>query len=460
MGSRSGSEILHIPRKWFKSLLLFAVIVASQVKTVELQPIHVPDEDEGGEIQKEMMEYAPQFVHPEYAFSYGVKDLHTGDVKSQWESREGDGVKGHYSVLEPDGSIRTVTYTADAKSGFNAIVKTVGANSHPVTDTPHAKDGKSDDTSQSKINHYSKDQEHIVLSSDIKPLKKPIEDLTHSHPKIPSLIEFKPHARIRQVPMELEPGMRERLQEARDNYYKDISKNSQTSFQPSGSISSSYDSHHDNDWKAVVGLSQGYQNVEDFLHPVPAGNHYDNEPLQPIAKPSYKPQRHTDFIASKPHYPQQQLQQLQHQQQQQQHHYPQRYQITAPSYPDPQSNAIPFNSKKIGVKTTLGLKHYASLPHKYLHQKPRHDYSAYFQRGGGKKPRKLDIHKPSDLDLLEIDEEEADEELEQNAASASLVQSMVKRDKKHMVPMYAGHYGPWNSPSQQKVQNFRPYRRL
>ncbi|XP_061393147.1 uncharacterized protein LOC133328621, partial [Musca vetustissima] len=382
-------------------------------------------------------------VHPEYAFSYGVKDLHTGDVKSQWESREGDGVKGHYSVLEPDGSIRTVTYTADAKSGFNAIVKTVGANSHPVTDSPHDIDAKSDDTSQSKINHYSKDQEHIVLSSDIKPLKKPIEDLTHSHPKIPSLIEFKPHARIRQVPMELEPGMRERLQEARDNYYKELAQNS---FQPSGAISPSYDSHQDNDWKAVVGLSQGYQNVEDYLHPVPSSsNHYNNEPLQPIAKPSYKPQRHTEFIASKPHYPQQQI----------------RYQITAPAYPDPQSNAIPFNSKKTGVKTTLGLKHYASLPHKYLNHKPRHDYSAYFQRGGGKKPRKLEPKIPSNLDLLEIDEEEDDDdvEIEQNAASASLVQSMVKRDKKHMVPMYAGHYAPWNSV-QQKKQNARPYRRL
>ncbi|XP_073841454.1 cuticular protein 76Bc [Musca autumnalis] len=466
---------IDIPRKWFNYLLLIAVIVASQAKTVQLQPIHVPDEDDGGEIEKEMMEYAPQFVHPEYAFSYGVKDLHTGDVKSQWESREGDGVKGHYSVLEPDGSIRTVTYTADAKSGFNAIVKTVGANSHPVTDSPHDTDRKSDDTSQSKINHYSKDQEHIVLSSDIKPLKKPIEDLTHSHPKIPSLIEFKPHARIRQVPMELEPGMRERLQEARENYYKEVSMEKESNFQPSGAISPSYDSHHENEWKAVVGLSQGYQHVEDYLHPVPASSHYNSEPLLPVVKPSYKPVRHTEFIASKPLYAQQQqqhqvqqhqqhqLQQQQHQlqqqqqhQAQQQHQYPQRYQITAPTYPDAQSNAIPFNSKKVGVKTTLGLKHYASLPHKYLNHKPRHDYSAYFQRGG-KKPRKLET---SNLDLLEIDEEDDDKEIEQNAASASLVQSMVKRDKKHMAPMYAGdHYGHWNSV-QQKKQNFRPYRRL
>ncbi|EDW99979.2 uncharacterized protein Dyak_GE23206 [Drosophila yakuba] len=64
-------------------------------------PVVVADDDD------ETMEYAPQYEHPGYAFSYGVKDLHTGDVKSQWESRDGDGVKGHYSILEPDGSIRT-----------------------------------------------------------------------------------------------------------------------------------------------------------------------------------------------------------------------------------------------------------------------------------------------------------------------------------------------------------------
>lgn len=49
----------------------------------------------------------PLQSHPGYAFSYGVKDLHTGDVKSQWESRDEGMVKGHYSVLEPDGSIRS-----------------------------------------------------------------------------------------------------------------------------------------------------------------------------------------------------------------------------------------------------------------------------------------------------------------------------------------------------------------
>uniref|UniRef100_A0AAG5D885 Cuticle protein 19 n=1 Tax=Anopheles atroparvus TaxID=41427 RepID=A0AAG5D885_ANOAO len=71
-----------------------------------------------------------------YSFSYGVKDLHSGDVKSQWETRDDGIVKGHYSVVEPDGSIREVDYTADSKTGFNAVVKTHGPNAHPVRDEP------------------------------------------------------------------------------------------------------------------------------------------------------------------------------------------------------------------------------------------------------------------------------------------------------------------------------------
>lgn len=36
-------------------------------------------------------------AHPSYSFSYGVKDSHSGDVKSQWETRDNGIIKGHYS---------------------------------------------------------------------------------------------------------------------------------------------------------------------------------------------------------------------------------------------------------------------------------------------------------------------------------------------------------------------------
>ncbi|KAF6207120.1 hypothetical protein GE061_018359 [Apolygus lucorum] len=59
---------------------------------------------------------------PQYSFAYDVQDALTGDSKSQQETRNGDLVQGSYSLVEPDGSIRTVDYTADAVNGFNAVV--------------------------------------------------------------------------------------------------------------------------------------------------------------------------------------------------------------------------------------------------------------------------------------------------------------------------------------------------
>ncbi|XP_045514637.1 uncharacterized protein LOC123708143 [Pieris brassicae] len=61
-------------------------------------------------------------AHPRYAFEYGVNDPHTGDIKQQKEERDGDVVKGQYSLVEPDGSVRTVNYVADWETGFHANV--------------------------------------------------------------------------------------------------------------------------------------------------------------------------------------------------------------------------------------------------------------------------------------------------------------------------------------------------
>lgn len=59
---------------------------------------------------------------PQYTFAYDVRDSLTGDDKRQEEKRDGDLVKGQYSLVEPDGTRRIVDYTADDASGFNAIV--------------------------------------------------------------------------------------------------------------------------------------------------------------------------------------------------------------------------------------------------------------------------------------------------------------------------------------------------
>lgn len=70
-----------------------------------------------------MVPAEPYDPSPKYSFGYDIQDGYTGDLKSQHETRHGDVVKGSYSVVDPDGTKRTVDYTADPHHGFNAVVR-------------------------------------------------------------------------------------------------------------------------------------------------------------------------------------------------------------------------------------------------------------------------------------------------------------------------------------------------
>ncbi|KAF5297637.1 hypothetical protein FQA39_LY11968 [Lamprigera yunnana] len=76
-------------------------------------------------------QHVDYYAHPKYEFNYQVADHHTYDQKSQHEVRDGDSVHGEYSLVEPDGTTRTVKYTADDKNGFNAEVIRSGHAAHP-----------------------------------------------------------------------------------------------------------------------------------------------------------------------------------------------------------------------------------------------------------------------------------------------------------------------------------------
>lgn len=90
-----------------------------------------------------------------YEFSYGVHDAHTGDIKEQKESRDGNAVHGFYSVVDPDGYKRTVEYTADEHHGFNAVVKREPLSGHdaPKPIHHHAQP-------IAKVAHYAAPQVH------------------------------------------------------------------------------------------------------------------------------------------------------------------------------------------------------------------------------------------------------------------------------------------------------------
>ena len=68
----------------------------------------------------------------QYSFGYSIADTETGDSKTRQETRNGDVTSGSYSVADPDGRIRTVTYTADADHGFQAQVTYDGEAGPPA----------------------------------------------------------------------------------------------------------------------------------------------------------------------------------------------------------------------------------------------------------------------------------------------------------------------------------------
>ncbi|KAJ2939692.1 hypothetical protein O0L34_g14412 [Tuta absoluta] len=79
-----------------------------------------------------------QHAPAKYDYSYSVADPHTGDHKSQHETRDGDSVHGFYEFVQPDGSVRKVEYTADAHNGFNAVVHNSAPAVHAAPAAVHA----------------------------------------------------------------------------------------------------------------------------------------------------------------------------------------------------------------------------------------------------------------------------------------------------------------------------------
>ncbi|XP_063529479.1 cuticle protein 21-like isoform X2 [Cydia strobilella] len=99
-----------------KFVVVFALAVAAQASVV---PVGVARADD----------YT--------SFAYDVADPNTGDYKSQVETRVGGVVQGQYSLLDADGTKRTVDYAADDVNGFNAVVrKDPVAVAAPVVSAP------------------------------------------------------------------------------------------------------------------------------------------------------------------------------------------------------------------------------------------------------------------------------------------------------------------------------------
>lgn len=392
--------------------------------------------------------------------------MNTGDVKSQWESRDNGVIKGHYSVVEPDGSIRIVDYTADAANGFNAVVKTQGPNVHPHDETgvgsghnhhhhhhhrdddddesnySHSSNSRNDYTvnyahpaltyrnddksSQSKINHYSKDQEHIVLSSDLKHndyAQDPI-DLARTIKKIPQLIELRPDAK-------------RAVKRGKPTY--------------------SYDIDHEY-------VNQKYYTLEEDRHDDDSNPDYDfvRHEFQPVSPENVAPYRHqyAEYVpgSESEWRPKKAPSQQQHQQQQQQQQqYPLKYH-PKPAHPYYPAVRKPINYAGHDHKVVYSPKpQIGGAPgHKYFppnsHASKRPDYTAYFKPSapikyspGGQRTSTRNEAGPVVFPMQDY------ETPEQRVASSQMVESMVRgNDKLYIVPIYANnhHHGRFQIQNQ------------
>lgn len=71
-------------------------------------------------------------ARPAYTSTYSVSDKLTGDQKSATEVRDGAVTKGSYSLVQPDGVLRTVNYIVTPLGGFQAQVINKGVAGHPA----------------------------------------------------------------------------------------------------------------------------------------------------------------------------------------------------------------------------------------------------------------------------------------------------------------------------------------
>ncbi|XP_035786916.1 probable zinc transporter protein DDB_G0282067 [Anopheles albimanus] len=67
---------------------------------------------------------------PDYLFEYGVEDPKSKVSQSRKEHRHEDELHGEYSLHQPDGKLRTVKYSSNKHSGFQAEVLIDGKPLH------------------------------------------------------------------------------------------------------------------------------------------------------------------------------------------------------------------------------------------------------------------------------------------------------------------------------------------
>lgn len=307
---------------------------------------------------------------------------------------------------------------ADAANGFKAVVKTQGPNVHPHGEHggghieeddsqyrphyPHNSNSRNDYTvnyahpaltynhddksSQSKINHYSKGQEHIVLSSDLKQndfLQSPI-DLARTVKKIPQLIELRP----------------------------ELAKKPQVNRKPTFSydIDHEYLSHKQSPYADDGG------NGDDFVRHEYRPATPENVSPHRHQYVNYVPGQEPDWRPKKPN-----------------HFAPAKYPKPTIFYGQPKGHGAP--------KPPPGIKHFNNN-NNIKPNYPRMEYNSYFKGAQAQTRPRNGNEGPVLFPQQDYDS------VEQRQASSQIVESMVRaNDQLFIVPIYANnhHHGRYRS---------------
>ena len=103
----------------------------------------------------------------QYSFGYQIADTDTGDSKTRQETRNGDVTTGSYSVADPDGRIRTVTYTADAVNGFQAKVTYDGEAGPPAIPINAPQNAQVESSSSASVISVGRDTAVVANSEPV-----------------------------------------------------------------------------------------------------------------------------------------------------------------------------------------------------------------------------------------------------------------------------------------------------
>uniref|UniRef100_A0A182KEV5 Uncharacterized protein n=1 Tax=Anopheles christyi TaxID=43041 RepID=A0A182KEV5_9DIPT len=146
----------HYSSKYAAGKFYHRVADHDEPKVAPVEHHHEPHHHE------EQDHFVDYYAPINYKFEYGVKDPHTGDHKTHWEERDGDVVKGAYTVLDADGSSRLVEYTADPHHGFNAVVKKIEHSHIPKKEHQAAPATHEEpQEEQHQHQHHQQDDEHV-----------------------------------------------------------------------------------------------------------------------------------------------------------------------------------------------------------------------------------------------------------------------------------------------------------